>query len=169
MIEQITFKNTNGETIDYNLDLLTIAPTDWKLPVHKFQTSGDVRNVKRTRAQEHGIFKTPTYIGAGTIHMEGDILALTVEEANATRKEYKRILLGDPLDVPVLRKMGDLYLTLQETGGETYTTAPTGCMIEGYPEVIMSNENPTVQPFLITFVCFLPYLIGQSSGQPYWL
>jgi hypothetical protein len=168
MIDQITFKNDVGETIDFNLDLLTIGPTDWKLPVHVFNTDGEIRVTKRPKPQTQGIFKSPTYIGQGSVHVEGDLLASTVEEANAQRREFKRIMLGDPTDAtPPIRKMGDLFIDFMgET--ETYTT-PDGCTIDGYPEFHLSNENPTVVPYIVVFMCFSPYLIGQTSGDFYWL
>src|SRR6185436_1306062 len=121
MLNLLTFTNHSFESIDFNKDLLTLDPdVDWKLPVKKFQTSGDVRTTKRTKPQGPGIFRSPTYIGQGSIHLEGDVLADTVGEANATRMNFFRILFGDPT-LPQLRTLGNLTLDLMDIG-QTFST-----------------------------------------------
>jgi len=167
MINQLTFKNLSNETIDFNLDLLTIGPADWKLPIHEFEVSGDIRRAERTRPQQPGVFRSPTYVGKSTIHLEGDLLASTVEEANQQRIDFFRILFnGRPLNPP-LRRLGDITLDLM--GIDQTLSSADGVTVDGYPQFHLSNSNPTVVPYMITFVIFNGYLTGDSDGVGYFI
>ena len=166
MINQLTFENLAHETIDFNLDLLTAGPLDWKLPIHSFETSGDLRRAERTKPQAPGVFRSYTYIGKSTIHLEGDLLAETVEEANQKRLDFFRILLGDP-SLPPFRRLGDITLDLMGWG-ETLSSVD-GVGIDGYPQFHLSNQNPTVVPYMVTFVVFNGYLTGDLSGTGYYI
>lgn len=168
MINQLTFQNMSWETIDFNLDLLTAGPLDWRLPIHTFETSGDIRRAERTKPQEPGVFRSYTYVGKSTIHLEGDLIADTVEEANQKRLDFFRILFGgDPAALFPFRRLGDITLDLMGIG-QTLSSVD-GVSVDGYPQFHLSTANPTVVPYMITFVVFNGYLTGDSDGAGYYI
>jgi hypothetical protein len=168
MLERLTFTNLNFESIDFNLDLLTAGPLDWKLPVKVFETSADIRRTERVKPQYPGVFRSPTYVGKSTLHLEGDLIADTVEEANQRRLEFFRVLFGDhPALFPPLRRMGDLEMDLMGWGEVLHSSDGVG--LDGWPQFHLSTANPTVVPYMITFVIFNGYWTGMSSGAGYYM
>lgn len=81
MIDSVLLIGVNGRQIQLNLD-------DNVYPITAFDIQYDARGDDEDKAQEHGTWRTPDYIGNAHISIEGDILASDASDYWVKRKAF---------------------------------------------------------------------------------
>lgn len=161
MYDEIYFINNAGERFDYNLDQ---DPNGW-LPLSEITFDIDARADDRQKMQRHGIWGNSTLAGALIIHFEGNLIANTAELVNAYKLEMMRIHMPPFGGGRYANQVGQLYLKFSGAS-ETYY-AKVG--YEAFPRAVSRAFHPAILPFSVTFKAFDGYMLGVSTGNPYWV
>lgn len=150
MINAAKFVNLRNQTLDLNTDTL---------PLHDYHIDGETRSTDRPHMQDHGSWKSFSYMGPVTVHMEGDIVYGTTADYITARLNMLDILLPPP-GRQRYRYWGTLYIKYE--GQTNFFTSK--CRHEGYPEIPLQALYPSVSPFMLSFYCFEPHFTEEGTG-----
>lgn len=108
MIDSMYIIDVNGERFDFTIG---DAPSVPYYPVKSYDVSIESRGARNNRAQAHGVWPGPTYMGGATITFEGSVFGdtYTVFNDNVMALLYAT----HPISSPVARdnvKVGTIYL-----------------------------------------------------------
>lgn len=129
-----------------------------------FTPSYTGRITDRPRMQSHGVNPVVPYKGGVQIDHEGMLVALSQEDLIAVRDEFNTALLGRLDGTPSLRRDGTL--TVEYAGWAE--SASVDVVVESQ-QCVFSKDNPRQAPFSVSWLGFKPYLLGDSSGDLYYL
>ena len=162
MFDEVVFINQGGERIDFNLP--NYDPNGW-LPLREVSFEMDARADDRPKMQRHGIWANSTLAGALMIHLEGDIIADTVNQINAYKLNLMRIMMPPIGGGRYANQVGTFYVKF--TGA--YETYQCSVGYEAFPMAITRALYPCILPFTVTFKGFNGYMVGVNTGNPYWV
>lgn len=154
MIVQLTFTDLFAATYDF-------VGTGKGIRVWTPKVSP--RLTKRPRMQSHGRWPNYTLFDGLDIHHEG-IIDGTQAAIMTERQAMLNAVLGDLSAVVGDAKLGTLtvkYLGWTETASADVT-------IDDY-DATLAYDPSTVQAYMFQWAAFLPYFVGDSSGDKYHL
>lgn len=158
MINSVTINNINGsDSYEINTDVA---------PLHDFDIAVTERtNLSRQKSQDNGLWPTLSFRDQMEIHVEGDIFGSSSSDYFTKRLALIAACFGDPNVPPVLtdRKLGDLDIDF--VGSTEHWTCPFIISAFSAP---LQGLSPSRTPYLITFVSFVPYFVGVTSGDKYY-
>lgn len=132
-------------------------------PLNDFDVTVDDRAVQRYKMQEPGQWPTRVYEGVMQMHVEGSLFGDTDENYWIARNALLVACRGVP-DTPVTHeKRGTLYVTPE--GSTERIFADFGGFTFSGP--LQANRG-SGSDILITFSAFVPWFIGETSGNLTW-
>jgi hypothetical protein len=152
MIESIYFINLRNQRWDFNTNTC---------PLKSFEIDGETRMTDRSKAEEAGDWPGYNYLGRQLIHLAGDLIGDTSEEY-ITRRLSMMSIICPPEGRQRNRRWGSLYIKYY--GQETLQA---DCTVDGYPDLPMTGQNPTVTTYTVNFKIFNPYWQGVITGNKY--
>lgn len=93
MIDSMSITDIRGQKFPFTIGE---TPSIAFYPVQHFECEAALRGTSNNRMQAHGVWPHPTYIGAGTITVEGAVFADTHAQFNANYIALKTILFPVP-------------------------------------------------------------------------
>lgn len=142
----------------------TFSLNDVTSPLNDFDvTVADRSDSGRSKPQQAGSWPTRSFEGAMTIHMEGALFADTSEDYVTSRKALLLALRGVPGTPVTDYRRGRLFF---QPAGETERWYQDFGPCD--PSIPVKGDFPALTEFLISVECFVPYFIGETSGDPQW-
>lgn len=132
--------------------------------VQKFVATYQGRIADRPRMQAHGANPVTPYKGALHIDHEGLLVGPTPDAVIALKDALNEALDGRLDAVPILQGDG----TLQVRYAGWTETASVDVAVESH-QCELNKDNPKTAPYMISWVAFTPYALGDVSGDLYRL
>lgn len=128
MIDSVLLIGVNGRQVQLNLD-------DIVYPITSFDIQYDARGEDEDKAQEHGTWYTPDYIGNAHVTIEGDILGNNASDYWLKR----RVFMGPFSPIPSRGALTTIQAVYQFSGfGEQVLS---DCNLDGQmPDIPMNTE-----------------------------
>lgn len=127
-------------------------------------TVNDRSNSTRYKMQMAGSWPTRSYEGDMSIHIEGSLFSDTSEDYWTERTNLLLALRGVP-GIPVTNeKRGTVYI--KPSGATERWYADYGPLTTSLP---IAGNYPSLSQMLLTLGSFLPYMIGEDTGDFHWV
>lgn len=133
-------------------------------PLRDFDVTLDDRAVAdRYKQQQSGAWPTRSYEGAMTIHVEGSLFADTSTDYWTERMALLTACRGVPGANIVDTKRGTLFVTPYGWAERLYAE------FQGFTfSAPLQGDHPAGSDILMSFVCNIPWFIGETSGTKEW-
>lgn len=161
MLSKCELRNVDGAT-NYSLDSDPVSTGFSKLK--SFEPHVDPRTVTdRVKSQDHGIWRTKTFMGGMSIDIHGSLQADTPTNVMTQRSALTRALMGLPSDPITVRRLGAVRIRVL---GETEDWEADYTLLA---KSIPVTDDSTIIEYLITLFCWNPYFLGVTTPtNKYW-
>lgn len=132
--------------------------------VRTFSPSVAMRSEQRPRMQMHGRHPVSTYADALQIHHEGIIVGTDSDSLLDERDLMLDTILGDLTATPTSQMLG----TLTVKKANWTETASAAATLESWEAALTFERLQSVE-YLLSWLVFTPYLVGDSTDTVYTL